>query len=189
MSALAGAACARPGVDPEWFFPVGDPGAEERARAVCAGCPVRDACLAYAMEHAVQGIWAGTTTEERRDWRRARKAVARPVTADERPMWQQVVDMKAEGAATKDVADALGISYASAATLVSRYVNRPGPASGKGRRYGGPIEHGTTRGYFAHRHRQQPIPDGGPCGCAAAGRKYHRERKAARRPATRKRTS
>ena len=55
--------------DPEWFFP----GPNERkqaarAKGICRDlCPIatRDACLAYAMTHHVQGVWGGLTEKER----------------------------------------------------------------------------------------------------------------------------
>jgi WhiB family redox-sensing transcriptional regulator len=75
-------------VDPELFFPAGLTGpAVERqvaaARAVCASCPVRTACLAVALApgaaytagagddvdpalYASDGVWAGLTPVERR---------------------------------------------------------------------------------------------------------------------------
>jgi WhiB family transcriptional regulator, redox-sensing transcriptional regulator len=38
---------------------------EDVAREVCGSCPVRDACLEYAMRVAPKrGIWAGRTAEE-----------------------------------------------------------------------------------------------------------------------------
>lgn len=37
-----------------------------RAKAICAGCPVRAECLAYAEEHEIAvGVWGGTTPAER----------------------------------------------------------------------------------------------------------------------------
>lgn len=61
------------GLDPDLFFPDA-PGQEQfRARevaALCGSCPVRDACLEYALANNVVGVWAGTTTAERRDLRR-----------------------------------------------------------------------------------------------------------------------
>jgi WhiB family redox-sensing transcriptional regulator len=55
--------------DPELFFPVATTGPASRqiraAKAVCARCTVRAPCLAYAMETRPDGIWGGTTTEER----------------------------------------------------------------------------------------------------------------------------
>lgn len=56
------AACRQ--VDPEVFFPSrGESTAQ--AKAVCAGCPVVEECLAYGMsEHF--GIWGGKSERERR---------------------------------------------------------------------------------------------------------------------------
>lgn len=58
------------GEDPELFFPVAANGAAVRqitaAKAVCAGCPVRATCLGYAVTTRQDGIWGGTTPEERR---------------------------------------------------------------------------------------------------------------------------
>ncbi|NIJ13789.1 WhiB family redox-sensing transcriptional regulator [Saccharomonospora amisosensis] len=58
--------------DPELFFPVSDvgPGAvqTERAKAVCASCPVRARCLEYALENGLDyGIFGGMTERERRE--------------------------------------------------------------------------------------------------------------------------
>ncbi len=69
----AKAACAAPAVDPEVFFP--EPGQAwkaTKARAVCSGCTVRDACLHEALTgpqaHGddAHGIFAGTSHEDRR---------------------------------------------------------------------------------------------------------------------------
>jgi WhiB family transcriptional regulator, redox-sensing transcriptional regulator len=58
------AACR--GIDPEVFFPVTDEDAEE-AKAICATCPVREACLEYALAHRErEGVWGGATERERR---------------------------------------------------------------------------------------------------------------------------
>ncbi len=69
------AACAAPGVDPELFFPDrGEHGKAARAKRICAGCPVRGACLADALAVSGSedyGIRGGTTREERR-WPRKR---------------------------------------------------------------------------------------------------------------------
>jgi WhiB family redox-sensing transcriptional regulator len=56
--------------DPDVFFPVAvgmaaDP-QTARALRVCAGCQVRQECLDFAMRTGEQdGIWGGTTPEER----------------------------------------------------------------------------------------------------------------------------
>ena len=65
------AACA--GYPNDLFFPIGDvnEGTIEKAKAICAVCPVTDDCLQYALEtNQRNGIWAGTTEEERRSLRR-----------------------------------------------------------------------------------------------------------------------
>jgi WhiB family transcriptional regulator, redox-sensing transcriptional regulator len=67
-----------PQVDPEIFFPPkGDPGTE--ARQICAGCPVRRECLAYAIEADDEfGIWGGLDRDEQRNLkRRMRRKQAR----------------------------------------------------------------------------------------------------------------
>ena len=74
--------------DPELFFPVtvaAGPAARqaEAAKAVCGPCAVRAYCLSYALEAMPEGIWGGTTPQERRaargsSVRRARLAAAQP---------------------------------------------------------------------------------------------------------------
>ena len=45
-------------------------GAVAEAKAVCAGCPVRAECLAYALTSNEQhGVWGGTSVRERRKLR------------------------------------------------------------------------------------------------------------------------
>jgi WhiB family redox-sensing transcriptional regulator len=63
------AACR--GEDPELFFPIGAAGPAlvqiARAKQVCARCPVRAACLRYALVTGEDyGIWGGLTEDERR---------------------------------------------------------------------------------------------------------------------------
>ena len=71
----AASACLN--TDPDVFFPVavGTAASKLVARAlrVCDGCPVRQQCLDYAMRSGEKdGIWGGTTPEERTRARRAR---------------------------------------------------------------------------------------------------------------------
>jgi Transcription factor WhiB len=60
---LPGAACA--GADPALFFPDrGDTEAEAAAVAICAGCPIRAACYARAVQNGERsGIWGGVNLE------------------------------------------------------------------------------------------------------------------------------
>ena len=66
------AACR--GVDPRLFFPEkGDPGrALDTARALCESCPVAAPCAEAGLRE-VHGVWAGTSPQQRRLLRRARR--------------------------------------------------------------------------------------------------------------------
>jgi WhiB family redox-sensing transcriptional regulator len=68
------AACR--GVDPEVFYPVTDEEAGV-AKAICASCPVREACLEHALSaREREGIWGGATERERRRILRQRRKSA-----------------------------------------------------------------------------------------------------------------
>jgi WhiB family redox-sensing transcriptional regulator len=43
---------------------------------VCAGCPVREECLEYAIDNNELGIWAGTSASQRMKLRRRRDQAA-----------------------------------------------------------------------------------------------------------------
>jgi len=62
--------------DPEIFHPSDeDDGAE--AKAICAECPVREACLEYALTtREKEGVWGGMTARERRRVLRQRRKSA-----------------------------------------------------------------------------------------------------------------
>lgn len=48
------------------------------AKAVCAGCAVREPCLEHALGHPAEkfGVWGGMSERERRQIRRRRRASA-----------------------------------------------------------------------------------------------------------------
>lgn len=62
--------------DPEIFFPIAAIGPARdqatAAKAVCRRCPVQQPCLSYAVRTAQDGIWGGTTRDERRALHRYR---------------------------------------------------------------------------------------------------------------------
>jgi len=64
---MASGACH--GSDPELFFPISAVGRAvpqiNAAKAVCGRCSVSTDCLAYALLTMPDGIWGGTTREER----------------------------------------------------------------------------------------------------------------------------
>lgn len=71
-----GAACRDE--DPELFFPLSEmgPGAKQtvRAKAVCGTCPVRQECLAFAVDNGLDyGVFGGLTGEERRSLARRKR--------------------------------------------------------------------------------------------------------------------
>ena len=60
--------------DPDLFFPIGTTGPALRqigeAKRVCRTCPAQTQCLAWALDNRVaDGVWGGTTGEERRAMR------------------------------------------------------------------------------------------------------------------------
>lgn len=73
------AACANHDDPDLWFPEQGQDEQRQEALRICAGCPVRAACLAYVQPMPPQsGIWGGTTEEDRiRDRRRRAAARAR----------------------------------------------------------------------------------------------------------------
>jgi WhiB family redox-sensing transcriptional regulator len=63
-------------IDPDVFYPVSDEEAAE-AKTICGVCPVREACLEYALAHRErEGVWGGTTERERRRIHRQRRKSA-----------------------------------------------------------------------------------------------------------------
>lgn len=58
-------ACASNG-EPDLFY---DDDRQDAAVIICTGCPVRDACLAYAIDHEEYGVWGGVTAQGQADMR------------------------------------------------------------------------------------------------------------------------
>ena len=68
--------------DPDELFVQG--AAQNRAKQVCLGCPVRAECLADALDNRVEfGVWGGMTERERRALLRRRPDVR---------SWQTLLD-------------------------------------------------------------------------------------------------
>lgn len=72
--------CRVEGTDPELFFPASytGPGAAqtERAKAVCARCPVTAECLDYALDEGIE--FGGVTPAERRSLSRTGGSPSEP---------------------------------------------------------------------------------------------------------------
>lgn len=102
-----GALCAQ--TDPELWFPgVGEPAIP--AKRICAVCPVREACLDYALAAGprIYGIWGGTTEKERRQLR----TVPRPSGPRETTLARQrrVEQLTLLGWSVEQIAVELGVS-------------------------------------------------------------------------------
>lgn len=145
-------------VDPEVFFPVPVEGLAFRtrvavAKAVCAGCPVREACLTWALAHQPDGIAGGMTEHERRAENRRRRrhtvSAPRPVPLNRARCGSasEVAEAGraalAAGAAPRDVADELGVSERTAlrwARAIRTTTTRCGESGGNRTPHGSPTQ-------------------------------------------------
>lgn len=66
------------GVSTNLFFPDEFELPSPRALRLCARCPIREACLQWAIEHDEIGIWGGTTDGDRQKMTRQRHRVKCP---------------------------------------------------------------------------------------------------------------
>ncbi len=122
VPALAGwryrAACR--GADLDVFFP-GRGESAEPARRVCAGCPVRQPCLDYALSHGItHGIWGGLTDRDRRSLRVHRTAAAR------RERDEAIAAAAAAGSTMAAIGRAFGLAATSVGRVLSRDADRRG---------------------------------------------------------------
>ena len=110
------AACR--GTDLSVFFPGrGEPAGP--ARQICAGCPVRQPCLDYALSHAITyGIWGGLTERDRRPLRVHHTAAAR------RDRDQAIVAAAAAGTTRAAIGRAFGLTATSVSRVLSQDTGR-----------------------------------------------------------------
>lgn len=104
-------------VDPEVFFPTAVAGGEfvrqvRVAKAVCAGCPVWEACLTWALSALPEGVAGGLTEYERRVEAARRRGARRP---DRRRPRRPAGGSREEVAAAGRAALAAGMSVRAAA--------------------------------------------------------------------------
>ena len=63
-------------IHPSVFFPSDGLGVEV-AKQICVDCPVRAACLEYALANRIDhGVWGGASERERRRILRSRRGIA-----------------------------------------------------------------------------------------------------------------
>ncbi|MEV2276176.1 WhiB family transcriptional regulator [Nocardiopsis sp. NPDC049922] len=77
------ALCARIGRPDDWHPDHEGAAVVTQLREVCARCPVSAQCLETALSsrRPLTGVWAGTTTSQRRRMRGARRAAAKAANA------------------------------------------------------------------------------------------------------------
>lgn len=103
-------ACAT--TDPELFFPISyGPAAAQQiaaAKAVCGPCPVRAGCLQDALDNERRdGIWAGTTPDERKGLYPVRQVVL-----DRPELDKQVAALRGLCMTNEQMAEHLGVPVA-----------------------------------------------------------------------------
>jgi WhiB family redox-sensing transcriptional regulator len=110
------AACR--GTDLEVFFP-GRGESAGPARLVCAACPVRQACLDYAITNRIAyGIWGGLTERERRALRSGW------VRASRQDRDGAVLAAAAAGFTAAAIGRSFGLSRPSVTRILSRDADR-----------------------------------------------------------------
>ncbi|MFB8182559.1 WhiB family transcriptional regulator [Streptomyces sp. NPDC055966] len=114
------AACAT--VDPDLHFPIphtnGWKKQTTQAKAICARCPSRTACLEWAIATAEpEGIWGGKSVAERRKLR------DQPESQTERCMNQQawIEKQVAAGMPQREIARRLGVERATLCRALARF--------------------------------------------------------------------
>lgn len=61
-----------------FFIGTGNATEARQAKSVCAGCPVLDECMEYAVaDPELSGVWGGTSFLDRREIRKARGSTSR----------------------------------------------------------------------------------------------------------------
>jgi len=96
------------------FFPDRGESAEP-ARRVCAGCPVREPCLDYALGKGItHGIWGGLAERDRRALRSRRIGAAR------RERDEAIAAAAADGYSQAVIGQAFGLTRTSVNRVLSR---------------------------------------------------------------------
>jgi hypothetical protein len=89
------------------------------ARQVCAACPVRQACLDYAINNRItHGIWGGLTERERRALRSSW------VRASRRERDRAIAAAETDGYTAAAIGRTFGLSRTSVTRVLSRDADR-----------------------------------------------------------------
>ncbi|QLJ06793.1 WhiB family transcriptional regulator (plasmid) [Streptomyces sp. NEAU-sy36] len=113
------ALCAQ--TDPDLFFPEGGAkisNAVQQAKQVCGRCPIRRACLSWALEtRQPAGIWGGMSEKERRVLLGVRLSQTEVCMEHQEWIEKQI----AAGVSQQKIADRLGVAKASLYRALIRF--------------------------------------------------------------------
>jgi hypothetical protein len=116
-------------IDPDALFVQG--AAQNRAKLICRGCPVRTQCLAEALDSRIEfGVWGGMTERERRALLRRRKDVTNwyeLLTSAERQYEREQAEQEPPTSPTPAAAPALASSPAPEPTSAPAMAVAPVP--------------------------------------------------------------
>jgi WhiB family transcriptional regulator, redox-sensing transcriptional regulator len=113
------------GMDPDLFTGYDGETTEDRvfretdAKAVCAGCALVNACLAWAQDHGERGVWGGTNDDDRREIRTGKPARSHAaqdpegLTKQKRARKDRIkiaTNLKAQGIGLDDIAREIGVT-------------------------------------------------------------------------------
>ena len=130
------AACRAEGIHPDAMFPDSDKVRIAKARAICAGCPVSQACLQDAITSGDNewGIRAGLTPEERRA---VKKEINRRIKAAEKQQTETALAEATKTSQRQPYSTLRGLFNNNTALLVHGHLAWTGPdrPNFKGRLY------------------------------------------------------
>ncbi len=116
---MTSALCAQ--VDPELFYPEKG-GSTREAEQVCAACPVRAECLAYALAHGERfGVWGGESERSRRALSRTGQSPIRETVPRVLPRVAQVRRLTGAGLSDRQVGDRIGCTTRTVARIRARF--------------------------------------------------------------------
>lgn len=108
--------------DPELHFPVahtqGWKKQTRQAKQVCAGCPVIEECLKWALETGqTAGVWGGLSEQERRQMLRVAKSQTERCW--DRQEW--IEEQLEKGASQRDIARQLGVTRSVVCKVIPQF--------------------------------------------------------------------
>jgi WhiB family redox-sensing transcriptional regulator len=117
--------------DSELFFPLGQSAQAKadtrQAKAICAGCPLSEGCLGYALANDIRhGIWGGTTERERaRLIGRLAPDEAGSSAALLEHAGAQLVSLAAQDLRPSEIADRLGSTTGAVTAALLKLKSKP----------------------------------------------------------------